>query len=226
MTLDYPIEAFSGFAPVFPLPSLTLFPDTQAVFHIFEPRYREMLDSALKGERLIAFALLKPGYEKEYYGNPAYYDMGCLGKIISDEKQDNGESNIVVEGLVRVGFGNLVKESPFRVAKLEILPEKDREGDFSDIHLDLIQKLTYLAKVSDERINLNYLYDPGTKFATVVNMIAKHLPLKPREHYNLLREDSIQIRAERVIWHLDDHIETMELLKKAGPLLPAPQFLN
>lgn len=185
-----------------------------------------MLASAMTSEKLIAFALLRPGYEAEYYGNPPYYEMGCLGKVVSDEKQEKGESRIVVEGLVRVGFGELVKDLPFRVAKVKILPEKDRDRDFSDIHHTLIQKLTYLAKISEEKLNLNYLYDPGTKFATVVNMIAKHLPLKPRDHYNLLREDSIQVRAERVIWHLDDHIETMELLKKAGPLLPSPQFLN
>ncbi|OIO61280.1 MAG: hypothetical protein AUJ47_09765 [Candidatus Marinimicrobia bacterium CG1_02_48_14] len=185
-----------------------------------------MLASVMNGEKLIAFALLRPGYEEEYYGNPAIYEMGCLGRILSEEKQENGESRIIVEGLARVGLGELVKELPFRVAKVKILPEKDRHVEFEDLHHTLIQKLTYLAKISEERINLNYLFDPGTKFVTLVNMIAKHLPLKPRDHYNLLREDSIQTRAERVIWHLDDHIETMELLKQAGPLLPNPQFFN
>ena len=180
----------------------------------------------MDGEKLIALALLKPGYEDDYYGNPEYYEMGCLGRIVSDEKLDDGKYNIVLEGLVRVGFGVLVKESPFRVARLELLPEKDRGADFSDTQHTLIQKLTYLAKISRERVNLNYLYDPDTRFATVVNMIAKHLPLKPREHYNLLQEDYLQARADKVIWHLDDHIETMELLKKAGPLPPDVQFLN
>lgn len=220
------MEAFSGYAPVFPLPSLTLFPDTQAVYHIFESRYREMLASALKGEGLIAFALLKPGYESDYYGNPDFYEMGCLGRIISDEKLADGKANIVVEGLIRVGFGEVIKESPFRVAKVELLPESDREQNFTDIQHTMIQKLTYLAKISREEVNLTYLYDPDTRFTTIVNMIAKHLPLKPLEHYNLLKEDSLETRAKQVIWHLDDHIETMELLKKAGPLPPNPQILN
>ena len=185
-----------------------------------------MLESAQNGEGLIALALLRPGYENDYYGNPDYYEMGCLGRIISSEKLEDGKSNIVLEGLVRVGFGQVIKESPFRVAKLDLLPEKDRDVDFSDLQHHLIQKLTYLAKISEEKVSLNYLYDPDTRFTTTVNMIAKHLPLKPIEHYNLLREDSLKTRAEKVLWHLDDHIETMELLKKAGPLPPSPQFLN
>lgn len=185
-----------------------------------------MLASALKGEGLIALALLKPGYESDYYGNPTYYEMGCLGRIVSEEPLDGGKANIVVEGLVRVGFGELIKEAPFRVAKLDLLPENDREIDFTDLQHTLIQKLTYLAKISQEQVNLNYLFDPDTRFTTIVNMIAKHLPLKPLEHYNLLKEDSLRTRANQVIWHLDDHIETMELLKKAGPLPPNPQFLN
>ncbi len=185
-----------------------------------------MLAAALDGEQLIALALLKPAYEDNYYGNPPYHEMGCLGRIISHEELDGGNANIVLEGLVRVGFGELVKEIPFRVAKLELLPERDRGEDFADLQQALIQKLTYLAKISKESVDLSYLYDPDTRFANVVNMIAKHLPLKPGDHYNLLKEDSLAARAEKVAWYLDDHTETLELLEKAGPLPPDPQFLN
>jgi len=59
-----------GTIPVFPLPDLVFFPHATLPLHIFEPRYREMTEDALRGDRLIAMALLKPGWERAYDGNP------------------------------------------------------------------------------------------------------------------------------------------------------------
>ena len=49
--------------PVFPLPDLVLFPHVILPLHVFELRYRTMVRDALSGERVIALALLKPGWE-------------------------------------------------------------------------------------------------------------------------------------------------------------------
>jgi len=90
-------------APIFPLPTVNLFPETTASYHIFEPRYVEMIESVLEGDGLLAMGVLKPGYEEDYYGTPEIFPVGCLGKIQSYEKLENGKYNIVLEGLFRVG---------------------------------------------------------------------------------------------------------------------------
>ena len=58
MTFSFEIDAelndFSGLAPIFPLPSVVLFPHALLPLHIFESRYRQMTADALDGERLIA----------------------------------------------------------------------------------------------------------------------------------------------------------------------------
>src|SRR5262245_53587958 len=59
------LEHFSGRIPLFPLPNLVLFPHILQPLHIFEPRYRKMVADALTSERLLALALLKPGWERE-----------------------------------------------------------------------------------------------------------------------------------------------------------------
>src|SRR5262245_15723445 len=66
-----------GTVPVFPLPDLVFFPHASLPLHIFEPRYREMTDDALKGDRLIAMALLKPGWERGYDGSPDIFPLAC-----------------------------------------------------------------------------------------------------------------------------------------------------
>ena len=62
--------------PIFPLPGAILFPGLQLPLHIFEPRYRDLVGSALAKDRLIG--MIQPQQSKD--GAPLY-DIGCLGRI-------------------------------------------------------------------------------------------------------------------------------------------------
>src|SRR5437660_754635 len=96
------LQNFSGTARLFPLPNLVLFPALVQGLHIFEPRYRQMTADALAGDRLIALALLRPGWEAHYAGKPDLYTVACLGKIVGDEQLADGRYNLQVRGLRRV----------------------------------------------------------------------------------------------------------------------------
>src|SRR5687768_2370471 len=67
--------------PLFPLPNVVLFPRAVLPLHIFEERYKTMAADALAGDRLVAMALLRPGWEKSYYGRPAIEPVVCVGTI-------------------------------------------------------------------------------------------------------------------------------------------------
>src|SRR5436309_2332195 len=87
--------------PLFPLPSVVLFPRAVLPLHIFEDRYRAMTSDVLDGDRLIAMALLRPGWEKSYYAKPAVEPVVCVGRILSHEKLPDGKYNFLLEGLLR-----------------------------------------------------------------------------------------------------------------------------
>src|SRR4249920_2867873 len=93
------LTGFTGVVPIFPLPNVVLFPYVALPLRIFEPRYRKMVADALEDERLIAMALLKPGWETSTVPKPAIHDMVCLGRITADERFPSGEFNIVVTGV-------------------------------------------------------------------------------------------------------------------------------
>ncbi len=205
------------YAPIFPLPSVNLFPEISAAYHIFEPRYVEMIESVLQGDGLLAVGVLKPGYEDDYYGNPDIQPVGCLGRIQSYEKLENGHYNIVLEGLYRVGFGKMVKDNPYRVAEMTELPETDRENDFKSERQDLLLRLNYLVKQAPVELDFSPILGEQESFIALVNLVAKTLPLKNGEQYALLAMDSIRARANRVLWHIDDQIDTIELLKRIDP---------
>src|SRR5437588_755419 len=79
-----------GTARLFPLPNLVLFPYVIQPLHVFEPRYRRLLADALAGDRLMAMALLKPGWEEDYQQRPAIHPVVCLGKIFKEERLPDG----------------------------------------------------------------------------------------------------------------------------------------
>src|SRR5437763_12710939 len=93
---------FPGTARLFPLPNLVLFPHVVQPLHVFEPRYRRMTARALAGDRLIALVLLQPGWEDDYDNRPAVHRVACLGRVIGDQKLDDGRYNLLLRGLSRV----------------------------------------------------------------------------------------------------------------------------
>jgi Lon protease-like protein len=119
-----PLSGFTGMARLFPLPNLVFFPQVMQPLHIFEPRYRQMTEDALMGDRLIALVLPKPGWEADYAGTPNVHDVACLGKIVADQKADDGRYNILLRGLSRI---QIIHEIPhgkqYRKAKVELVAE-------------------------------------------------------------------------------------------------------
>src|SRR5689334_24875244 len=77
--------------PLFPLPNVVLFPRAILPLHIFEERYKAMTADALQGDRVIAMAMLKPGWEKNYYGTPPIDPIVCVGSIWSHERLPDGK---------------------------------------------------------------------------------------------------------------------------------------
>src|SRR6266545_6172021 len=104
-----PLADFAGTARLFPLPNLVFFPHVMQPLHIFEPRYRQMTADALAGDRLIAMALLRPGWEPDYEKVPPIYPVVCLGRIVADQRLEDGRYRLLLRGLSRAG---IVEEVP------------------------------------------------------------------------------------------------------------------
>ena len=100
--LSFVPEQFSGRARLFPLPNLVLFPHVMQPLHIFEERYVEMFRDAIDADRLIAMALLQPGWENDYEGRPPIAPVACLGRVVTWQSQEDSRYNLLLLGLRRV----------------------------------------------------------------------------------------------------------------------------
>ena len=99
---------------IFPLPGAILFPGMQLPLHIFEPRYRAMVQDTLARDRRIG--MIQPQRAEE--GAPLF-QIGCLGKIVEVEALDDGRFNLVLEGEARF---RVLRELDARVDAMGVEP--------------------------------------------------------------------------------------------------------
>jgi Lon protease-like protein len=117
------LEEFGGEVRLFPLPSVVLFPDGIAPLKVFEPRYLAMVQDSVTDDGLIATALLKPGYELDYEGNPAIHPVVCVGKVLRAKQQEDGKVDLLLYGVARAKITEELASTPFRKARVEILAD-------------------------------------------------------------------------------------------------------
>src|ERR1700683_1834990 len=109
-------SAQSFCVPLFPLPDVVLFPRAVLPLHIFEERYKAMMAAALADQRRIAVALLKPGWEKNYYSAPPIEPIVCVGRILASERLVDGKYNLLLQGETRASILREETTEPFRSA--------------------------------------------------------------------------------------------------------------
>ncbi|MBT8426687.1 MAG: LON peptidase substrate-binding domain-containing protein [Erythrobacter sp.] len=108
---------------IFPLPGAILFPGLQLPLHIFEPRYRELVGSALAKDRLIG--MIQPQRSSD---KAPLYQIGCIGRIGDVEAMEDGRYNIVLEGETRFRvMRELDVTTAFRQVEAELIEEPENE---------------------------------------------------------------------------------------------------
>jgi uncharacterized protein len=116
--------------PIFPLGNVVLFPDARQLLHIFEPRYREMVEDALEGEQQIGMVLLRETEADDVPEPPPVYEVGCIGRIVSSRKLPDGRFLILLEGVCRF---RIREEEPTDKSYRIVLAELLREPSFDDM---------------------------------------------------------------------------------------------
>src|SRR6185436_8868709 len=107
--------------PVMTLPNTAFFPQALMPLHIFEPRYRQMLRDALASNRLFAVA----GLNLDEFNAPGQFEpphrIASVGIIRACQKNENGTSNLLLQGLCRVEIVKIIRDEPYRRIQIRAL---------------------------------------------------------------------------------------------------------
>ncbi|MET0248360.1 MAG: LON peptidase substrate-binding domain-containing protein [Sphingobium sp.] len=183
---------------IFPLPGVLLLPDMDMPLHIFEPRYRAMIEDAMARDRRIG--MIQP---RDNAPKPALFDMGCLGHITHIEALDDGRFNILLRGLARF---RVVRElevtTPFRQIEAEVEQAPSAGLNDQDV-LAAVERASLEIESRRFAEALGYVVDwtavSTLDDASLVNGIAQIAPFDPAAKQTLLEADSLSERADLIV---------------------------
>ena len=205
--LSFSPEKFSGTVRLFPLPNLVVFPHVMQPLHIFEPRYRAMLEEALADDGLIGMTLLAPGWEPDYEGRPPLQSVGCLCRVASSRRTDEGSYNVLVLGLRRMKLiRELPPNKPFRVAEVS-LSEDSSDPACHDDRAALTKQLVevfhrVLPQIPEAKEQFDELLEKQIPLGMLTDIVAYTLDIDLNFKVQLLSEACVDERARMLLAYL------------------------
>jgi len=198
-------------APLFPLPDGALLPGELLPLHVFEPRYRTMLEDVRKGGRVIAIATLLPGWEADYAGAPAVAEVVGLGRIVDDRSQPDGSSDIVLQGLLRAEIAvELESDRPYRLAGLVPRPDGEQHpAEAWRLRRRLLLGMAGRLRARSFRYDLTAGFDVGA----LIDRIASSLELQPPLKVRMMQAIDLVERIELLLALLREKEHRARLLE-------------
>jgi len=196
--------------PLFPLPNGALLPGELLPLHVFEPRYRVMLEDMRKGERLIGIATLLPGWETDYHGSPALADVVGLGRVVKDRLNPDGTSDIVLHGLLRAEIVEELPGKPYRRAQL--LLRGDGHWHAAETYRLRRELLTGIAERLRNR-QLSFDLTAGFDVGALADRIASALDLSAEQRVDMLQAHDLERRVTLLLSLLREKAHRQQLLE-------------
>ena len=184
--------------PIFPLSNFIFFSRTTVPLNIFEPRYIQMIDDVMKGEKIIGMAQPK----KKNSDIPTLYDIGCAGKISNFEKTEDGRYLIIIIGISRFKIEKeIITKKKYREFNINFnkysndLIEERKSINFSDIELifknfkNLFDKMGYI---------INWKELEKESLDKTINGLSMAAPFSSEEKQILLESTNIIERKKKL----------------------------
>ena len=184
--------------PIFPLSNFIFFPKTTVPLNIFEPRYIEMIDDAMKGNRVIG--MIQPKNSSKLI--PSLYNIGCAGKITSFNETEDGRYLIVLAGISRFKILEELKHQKlYRKCKVNFncfskdLNEKKEDIKFSNLKLIFKNLKPLFIK---EGYNVNWEELEKQNLSQTINTLAMASPFSLEEKQILLETINLNERKKKL----------------------------
>jgi hypothetical protein len=188
--------------PVFPLTGALLLPFSHRPLNIFEPRYVEMIDAALAGNRLIGLIQPEDTSEESPRGRAPLQKIGTVGRLTHWEENGEGRYFIILEGLARFELvSELTVMTPFRQGVIDASRfAADFERAYGEDSVDrerFLKMMRDYAEFANFELNWDEINKTGT--ADLVNFACMVSPYGAKEKQVLLEATSLEARAETLI---------------------------
>ena len=195
--------ALPSILPIFPLTGVLLLPRSALPLNIYEPRYLEMIDDVLSGNRLIG--MIQPTESEETVLRPKLSQIGCAGRIVSYRETEDNRYLITLDGICRFRVKEEISTlSAYRQVACDFAPfatdlAQSEEGDFPRERL--LQALKDYLSRRDLKADWKSVMSAPAE--SLVNALAMMCPFEPAEKQALLEAPSWVERVATLVTLLE-----------------------
>lgn len=186
------------------LPDTALFPHGHLPLHIFEPRYREMLNDALEGDCMFCVGSLT-GPETENFAECAA-SIGTLALVRASHELPDGRSELVLQGICRVHFRHWSSHKAYPHTAIEPFHSIDLPADEAPYYASRLRhSLSRTLELLPDKVAaaINGVFDEADDAFTIADMVAQQFVADPEMRRKLLEEPEVAKRVELLIDLMD-----------------------
>ena len=180
--------------PLFPL-NTVLFPYSRTQLHVFEHRYRQMIEACLTDNRPFGIALIRSGDEVEGSAEP--YLVGTKVRILEIHRYEDGRYDLTIEGVERFRIREFNEEAPYLRGSIENLyeleePDQNRLFELCAEARELAE-LLIKEHVDNQEFAIKVLFpdDPEQLSFAIANML--DFPSDRKQFFLELVETSVRL---------------------------------
>jgi Lon protease-like protein len=194
--------------PLFPLPNLVLFPNIVVPLHIFEDRYKSMINACIDNDAAFGLVLLRSGASEE--SEETIHRVGVSAHVVEVERLAEGRMNVLCEGESRFRIYRFTQQTPFWKATVNLFDDdqvRPTESLYEQV-AELYRAVASLsAKLSGSQPADLTLPDSATDLSYMVSYV---LDIDSEDKQKLLEMTSTAERLRMLVAHLTDTLKKLE----------------
>ena len=205
--------------PLFPL-NVVLFPGMALPLHIFEPRYREMINRCLDEDLAFGVVLIKEGLEVGGDADP--HRVGTAARIVKVDRQEDGRMNIQVVGTRRFRIEALNRDLPYLTGRVRHFPVTDGDTKLADerahkVRPKITRYVELLTKATGVQLKLDRLPEDATSLAFLT---AITLQVRPADKHRMLALQGVPQLLELGNYYLGRELQLLDHMISSQEVLP------
>lgn len=201
----------SSLVPMFPLGSVLL-PSMVLPLHIFEPRYREMMEVVMaSADQSFGVVLIEQGHEVG--GEDRRSMVGTLARVLETDQAPDGRWAVVAVGIGRIRVDEWLRDAPFPQAMVSDWPDDSvaSEPQLQQYQSLLAQHRRLLALTSEMGYDVGPIQELSEDPTLGSFQIAATAPLSTMDRYQVLSSPTLEDRLPLIERSLESALMLAEL---------------
>lgn len=194
---------------LFPLPNLVLFPNIVVPLHIFEERYKLMINSCIDRDESFGLVLLRGGAEEE--SEDTLHRVGVTARIVQVERLEDGRMNILTEGEARFRIFRFTQQTPYWKGSVDFFEDDESHPGIDSLYdqvAELYRKVCEIGqKLTTTEQSEVVLPESASDLSYMVSYV---LDIDSEEKQKLLEMNSAAERLRVLVNHLTEAIRKLE----------------